>query len=122
MASGGPEAAEGPFPGSRCVAGPGGQWERATIRRVNEDGTFTIQPDKAPSILMPYVYGVTAEEISFNDEGLWPAALARLTDGADRLTEPTLVARSHCSASRRRTKMCDDSGSRAVMRGRSRPR
>jgi hypothetical protein len=78
---------EGPFPGSTCVAGPDRHWVRAKVRRVNEDGTFTIEPDEKPMQLMPYWYGVTQAEVSFNDLERWPNALARLTGGADRLNE-----------------------------------
>ncbi len=81
------KATEGPYPGSTCVAAPDGQWGLAKIRRVNEDGTFTIEPDEKPMLLMPYWYGVTPEEVSFNDAERWPAALGRLTGGAGRLDE-----------------------------------
>lgn len=80
-------ATEGPYPGSTCVAGPDGRWGRAKVRRVNEDGTFTIEPDEKPMLLMPYWYGVTPAEVSFNDAERWPAALGRLTGSADRLDE-----------------------------------
>lgn len=91
MSSAQAETAEGPYRGSKCVAGPDPWWGRATIRRVNEDGTFTIDPDEKRSRLMPYWYGVTPSEVSFNDAGRWPAALARLTGGAGRLSEPDFV-------------------------------
>src|SRR4051812_46469328 len=82
------ENADHPQIGSRCMAGPEGRWGLATIRRLNEDGTFTIEPDERPTLLMPYWYGVTPSEVSFNDSGRWPGVLARLTSGADRLTKP----------------------------------
>jgi hypothetical protein len=69
------------------VAGPDGRWGRATIRRVNEDGSFTIEPDEKPTLLMPYWYGVTPSEVSFDDAGRWPAVLGRMTGRADRLDE-----------------------------------
>ena len=78
---------EGPYQGSTCVAGPDGQWGRAKVRRVNEDGTFTIEPDEKPMLLMPYWYGVTRAEVSFNDAERWSAALGRLTGGGGRLDE-----------------------------------
>jgi hypothetical protein len=69
------------------VAGPDGRWGRGTVRRVNEDGTFTIEPDEKPMLLMPYWYGVTPAEVSFHDTQRWAAVLGRLTGGADRLDE-----------------------------------
>src|SRR5690348_8017867 len=86
------KATEGPYPGSTCVAGPDGQWGRAKVRRVNEDGTFTIEPDEKPSLLMPYWYGVTPAEVSFNDAERWTVALGRLTGGADRLRQADFSA------------------------------
>lgn len=80
-------SSEGPYSGSKCVAGPEGRWGGATIRRVNEDGTFTIEPDEKPSLLMPYWYGVTLSEVSFDDAGRWPDVLSRLTEGVGRLDE-----------------------------------
>jgi hypothetical protein len=74
------------------VAGPDGHWGRAKVRRVNEDGTFTIEPDEKPMLLMPYWYGVTVAEVSFNDAERWPAALGRLNGGADRLDEAGFFA------------------------------
>lgn len=70
---------EGPFEGSRCVAGPGNHWGNATIRRVNEDGTFNVELDKKEMILMRQWYGVTLPEISFQDAGLWPAVFSAIT-------------------------------------------
>lgn len=77
---------EGPFPGSTCVASAGGYWERATIRRVNEDGTFTIAPVVSPSPIMPYWYGTTLAEVSFGDNALWHDAFARIADNPPSLT------------------------------------
>jgi hypothetical protein len=76
---------EGPYRGSTCVAGPGGHWGRATIRRVNEDGTFTIAPEEKPSLLVPYYYGVTSAEVSFDDAARWTTVLSRLTGGSGQL-------------------------------------
>ena len=70
------ERRQGPYQGSKCVAG---HWGAATIRRVNEDGSFTIEPDDKPTLVMPHCYGVTLSEISFNDAERWPAVLGRLT-------------------------------------------
>src|SRR5438094_10390639 len=83
---------EGPYQGSTCVAGPDRHWGRATVRRVNKDGTFMIEPDQKPSLLMPYWYGVTPAEVSFRDADRWPAVLGRLTGGTDRLDEARFSA------------------------------
>jgi hypothetical protein len=68
---------EGPFEGSRCLAAPAGHWEPATIRRLNEDGTFKIEFDVKEMIVLPYWFGVTRSEISFNDYDRWPAVFER---------------------------------------------
>src|SRR5688572_12656050 len=46
--------------GARCS----GEFGAGTIRRVNEDGTFTVEPDVKEMIVMPYWYGVTAAELT----------------------------------------------------------
>ena len=74
-----PGREEGPFEGSRCVAGPGGHWAPATVRRVNEDGSFKIEFDVKQMQLMPYWHGVTPAEVSFDDERLWPRVLAEIS-------------------------------------------
>jgi hypothetical protein len=65
--------------GSRCVAGPGGRWGLATIRRANEDGTFKIEFDVKEMTLMPYWHGVTSAEISFDEAPLWASVFARIS-------------------------------------------
>src|SRR5262249_20105180 len=82
---------EGPFEGSRCVAGPGGQWGLGTIRRVNEDGTFKIEFDVKEMLLMPYWYGVTTAEISFNDARQWRHVFAQLNANERGFTEPDFL-------------------------------
>jgi hypothetical protein len=57
--------------GQRCVSEACGKWAIATVRRVNEDGTYLIEYDKKDMDFTPYWRGVTAEEISFDDERLW---------------------------------------------------
>lgn len=79
------EAKQGPFVGSRCLAGPSHPWAAATIRRVNEDGTFTLEFD-VKDIVLQYWYGATLEEISFNDAELWPDAYKQLNAGQDGLS------------------------------------
>ena len=69
---------EGPFVGSRCLAGPAGYWAPATIRRVNEDNTFKIEFDDKEMIVLPHWFGVTASEISFNDAAKWPAVFEQI--------------------------------------------
>lgn len=82
---------EGPFLGSRCVAGPGGRWGAATVRRVNEDGTFKVEFDVKEMLVLTAWYGVTRDELSFNDARLWADVFAGLTPGgtwtADRFGE-----------------------------------
>lgn len=69
---------QGPFEGSRCVAGPGGRWGFATIRRVNEDGSFKVEFDVKEMVLLPYWHGVTPAEVSFDDALQWRAVVGRL--------------------------------------------
>lgn len=76
---------QGPFVGSRCLAAPAGQWAPATIRRVNEDGTFKIEFDVKEMIVLPHWFGVTKSEISFDDSARWPALFERLRGGKDGL-------------------------------------
>jgi hypothetical protein len=75
------DAPQGPFEGSRCLAGPAGHWAPATIRRVNEDGTFKIEFDDKGELeaLLPYWYGVTPAEVSFDDARQWPPVFARIS-------------------------------------------
>jgi len=61
------------------VAGPGGHWGLATIRRVNEDGTFQIEFDVKQMVLMRYWYGATSAEISFDDARQWGAVFAQIS-------------------------------------------
>jgi hypothetical protein len=65
------EKEQGPCAGSPCVAGPGGYWGNATIRRVNEDGTFNVEFDVKQMTIMPEWFGVTASELSIDDAALW---------------------------------------------------
>jgi hypothetical protein len=69
---------QGPFEGSRCVAGPGGRWGNATIHRVNEDGSFKVEFDVKEMVVLRYWYGVTPAEVSFDDARQWSAVLARI--------------------------------------------
>jgi hypothetical protein len=69
---------EGPFEGSRCLAAPAGYWKPGAIRRVNEDGTFTIEFDVKEMILLKVWYGVTLAELSFDDSVKWPSVFGRL--------------------------------------------
>ena len=70
---------QGPFEGSRCLATvTGAPWRSATVRRVNEDGTFNVKFDDEKQIVLPYWYGVTQEEISFGDAQQWRTVLLRL--------------------------------------------
>lgn len=70
---------EGAFEGSRCVAAPNGYYAPATIRRVNEDGTFTLEFDEHKALAQHW-YGVSAEEISFDDESCVAGILGLLGD------------------------------------------
>jgi len=80
-----PPPTEGPFTGSRCLAAPSGYWAPATIRRVNEDGTFKIEFDVKEMIVLPHWHGVTKAEISFNDSARWLAIFERLCAGKGSL-------------------------------------
>jgi hypothetical protein len=44
---------QGLFSGSRCLAALAGQWAPATVRRVNEDGTFKIEFDAKQLVARP---------------------------------------------------------------------
>jgi hypothetical protein len=74
-----PGSPQGPSEGSRCVAGPGGRWGPATIRRVNEDGSFKVEFDVKEMLIMPYWYGVTSAEISFDDARQWASVFAQIS-------------------------------------------
>ncbi len=69
---------EGLIQGARCLAAPAHHWQVATVRRVNEDGTYNIEFDQKDLILMPQWFGVTDEELSFNDTNLWEELYERV--------------------------------------------
>lgn len=73
------DVAQGPRAGSRCVAAPDGRWAPAAVRRVNEDGSFTVEFDVKGMVLLPYWYGVTPAEISFDDDRQWAPVFARIS-------------------------------------------
>lgn len=77
---------QGPWEGSRCLAGPGGSWRSAIIRRVNEDGTFQVEFDLKEMVLLPRWYGVTLSEISFHDQEQWATAFAALSPDGRKIT------------------------------------
>src|SRR3954464_5690878 len=81
-----PRRQEGPFEGSRCVAGPGGLWRPGTIRRVNADGTFKVEFDVKEMMLMPFWHGVTPAETSFDDAARWAPVFAALSSGGQPFT------------------------------------
>jgi hypothetical protein len=58
--------------GDVCVACPGGSWGRMKVLRCNDDGTFKLLPEGSDDFLDEWE-GVTRDEISFDDEALWPA-------------------------------------------------
>jgi len=62
-----------------------GSWLPGTIRGRNDDGTFQIELDKKEMSFMPYWYGVTASEISFNDRSRWASIFAHLSAGSQFL-------------------------------------
>jgi len=87
------DTTQGPFEGSRCMASPGGRpWASATIRRVNEDGTFKIEFDSKEMNLMPYWHGVTAAEVSFDDPHQWKSVFARISGDEGSLTQDDFVS------------------------------
>jgi hypothetical protein len=67
------------------VAGPGGRWRPATIRRINEDGTFKIEFDVKETAFMPFWHGVTLADLSFDDAGQWAEVFAALSPGGQGL-------------------------------------
>jgi len=67
-------------PGTECLALLGGTWRSATVRRANEDGTYTVRPDKPDMSFMPDWYGVTRLEIAFDDSGRWLRLAPGLAD------------------------------------------
>ncbi|QVL30118.1 hypothetical protein KIH39_14770 [Telmatocola sphagniphila] len=83
---------QGPFAGSRCVTGPGHQWGEATIRRVNEDGTFKVELDIKSMLILKYWQGVTREEITFDDDLHWPAMFAKFSSNRTTLTKTDFAA------------------------------
>ncbi len=67
----------------RCVASPNGvagYWEAGSIRRANEDGTYNVNFDTMLNPVMPLQvwFGITAAEISFNDEEQWNHVFSQL--------------------------------------------
>jgi len=79
MAGTGTDSSQGPFEGSRCVAGPHGRWGSATIRRVNPDGSFKVEFDVKEMAVLPYWYGVTPAEVSFGDALQWTDVFSRIS-------------------------------------------
>lgn len=78
---------EGPFVGSRCIAGPGQLWGEAHIRGLNADGTFKIEYTKKEFKLLDFWYGVPLCELSFNDERLWEPVFKELSAGGQTLEQ-----------------------------------
>ncbi len=62
---------EGPYEGSSCLTAAPGSWSKGTIRRRNDDGTFTIELDVKARSFMPYWHGVTLPELAFDDDAAW---------------------------------------------------
>jgi hypothetical protein len=88
MPTNAPDSPQGPFEGSRCLAAPDGHWRPATIRRVNEDGTFTIEFDLKEMAVFPFMpcwYGITSSEISFNDARQWAPVFAQISPDGQSL-------------------------------------
>lgn len=80
------DSPQGPLESSRCLFAPGEYlWRPGTVRRVNEDGSFKIEPD-VPETVMPYWYGVTQAEISFNDSSRWEAIFSRISSDGRSLS------------------------------------
>lgn len=69
---------EGPYQGSRCLVLNEGNWELSEIKRVNEDGTFNVEPVKSRAIFGALNYGVPLTEIRFNDRDCWDECFAKL--------------------------------------------
>lgn len=83
-----PDTPQGPWEGSPCLFAPDEYlWRPGTVRRVNEDGSFKIEPE-VPETVMPYWYGVTQTEISFNDSSRWEAIFSRISPDGRSLSLP----------------------------------
>ena len=76
-----------PLERPRCLAGPSGNWAPGRIRHVDQGGTFTVELDEKEMIVLPYWYGVTADQISIDDEALWPGVFARLAPDPSGMTK-----------------------------------
>src|SRR5689334_7998888 len=88
-----------PLTGARCVFGPGAtgpEWMWGTIRNVNADGTFKVEPDVKAMVLMPFWHGITPAELSIDDSELWMKTYPRLCGDGDSLS------RSACHAAFKR--------------------
>lgn len=68
---------EGPHAGSSLLTSAPGRWSKGTIRRCNDDGTFTIELDVKAMSFMPYWHGVTLPELAFDDAAAWGPVFAR---------------------------------------------
>lgn len=64
--------------GARCLARPAGAWEPGTIASVLPDGTYVVELDHKSISFMKYWHGVTAAEVSIDDESAWPPVFDRI--------------------------------------------
>lgn len=68
--------------GAQCLANLGGSWERSTVLRCNEDGTFDVVPTGKEDAFMAEWQGVTPDELLFDDAEAWPAVFDTIRGGA----------------------------------------
>ena len=66
--------------GDLCVACPGGRWARMKVLRCNADETFKLLPEGSSSFFDEW-HGVTREEISFDEEAIWPRVFDAIRGG-----------------------------------------
>lgn len=74
---GGP-AGRGVTAGTRCLARPAGTWAPGTVVAVLPDGTYRIELDEKAISFMKYWHGVTAAEVSIDDEAAWVPVFDRI--------------------------------------------
>lgn len=86
---GGP-AGRGASAGTRCLARPTGTWAEGTIVSVLPDGTYRIELDEKAISFMKYWHGVTAAEVSIDDESAWPLVFDRIVSDRSGLSRGDL--------------------------------
>jgi hypothetical protein len=65
--------------GDRCLAYDGRGYSPAIVLRVNEDGTFNLQPGSTDAPAPFNLLGVSRAEVLFNDDAAWKALFPALS-------------------------------------------